>query len=34
LSTHGSDAPDASPIPARLIPEAASQTGTVSVKKK
>jgi hypothetical protein len=31
---HGSEAPEASPIAARLIPEAASQTGTVSLKKK
>ena len=34
LRTQGSEAPDASPMPARLMPEAASQTGTVSLKKK
>ena len=33
-STQGREAPEARPMPARLIPDAASQTGTVSLKKK
>jgi hypothetical protein len=34
LSTQGIEAPVASPIPARLIPSWASQSGIVSLKKK
>ena len=34
LKTHGSEAPVASPIPARLIPSSVSQRGMVSLKRK
>ena len=34
LSTHGIEAPVARPMPARLTPSCASQTGIVSLKKK